>query len=321
MWNLRQLCSDLLIFMHIFVSMWSVVSKRPTDVVWCVSSPLIIIWLFFYTVEQGACITVAYPSKQMLMNLRIWVDLGWPQFSCVEDLSPCSGTAFVALASNRRFDNFGLLLWDLTELEFENDCLFLKVAEESKHSNSVVLSCVCGCAGRLYSGFHFAQGSSKEGTDWKVLWMEAQPSVTMAIRRKSCFHTVKKIFFFFFLIQLNVLLMLIDFFFFFSSWSLCPHLGSLLMPDLWADTAQISNILKNCFVWLQQKMSVCCLSVLLSVVWCGRARVEKSQGLVTVVGLFACVLSSLLSVRCNQTTCVVFIKEIIFWNYNSGCEL
>lgn len=110
-------------------------------------------------------------------------------------------------------------------------------------------------------------------------------------------------------------------FFLFSSSSLCPHLGSLLMADLWADTAQISNILKNRFVWLQQKMSVCCLSVLLSVVWCGRARVEKSQGLVTVVGLFACVLSSLLSIRCNQTTCVVLIKEIIFWNYNSGCEL
>lgn len=37
-------------------------------------------------------------------------------------------------------------------------------------------------AGRMYSGFHFVQGSSK-GTNWTVWWMEAQPSVTTAVRR------------------------------------------------------------------------------------------------------------------------------------------
>lgn len=56
--------------------MWSHVSETPIFVVWWASSLLNIIWLFFYTVEQGGCITVAYPTKQMLMNLHIWVDLG-----------------------------------------------------------------------------------------------------------------------------------------------------------------------------------------------------------------------------------------------------
>ncbi len=55
---------------------WAVKNELPTVVVWCVSSLLNVIWLFFYTVEQGACITVAYPTRQMLMNLHIWVDLG-----------------------------------------------------------------------------------------------------------------------------------------------------------------------------------------------------------------------------------------------------
>lgn len=80
MWNLRKDSNIQLMFMHkqsFFLSLiWSLVSELPTVVVWCVSSLLNIIWLFFYTVEQGACITVAYPTKQMLMNLHIWVDLG-----------------------------------------------------------------------------------------------------------------------------------------------------------------------------------------------------------------------------------------------------
>lgn len=76
MWNLTEDSKIQLTLMHIQSFFFVCVCAHEVFVVWSISSLLNIIWLFFYTVAQGVCITVAYPTKQMLMNLHIWVDLG-----------------------------------------------------------------------------------------------------------------------------------------------------------------------------------------------------------------------------------------------------